>query len=85
MRKSIEEIELLFTVIFKVNTELKHKSNWSLIKEDKFGRMRYSLYFEFPTEYRDQVFSLSKFCGFNFDHELFDFNFKTTTFIMDYV
>jgi hypothetical protein len=77
MRNLREEVEQLFAVIYKIHPKLKDMSHWSFKKCEEYGIRFFSLHFEFPSEYRDEVISISKFCGINFEHEFFNLNVTT--------
>lgn len=90
MRNIHKDIEQFLTVLFKIHPELKDKVDYSLstttipflLHETGVlipNHETLSMTLNFPGCYRDQVFSISKFCGINFEHEFYD-NLDMITF-----
>ena len=78
-----KDIEQFVTVLFKTHPELKYSVNYSLSTTTipfllpESGRLipnheTLSMTLNFPSCYRNQVLTISKFCGINFEHEFYD-------------
>ena len=93
MRNIHKDIEQFIAVLFKTHPELKDSTNYSLsTKTIPFilpesgvlipNHETLSMTLKFPGSYRDQVLTISKFCGINFEHEFYDLDILTieTTF-----
>jgi hypothetical protein len=85
-----KDIEQFLTVLFKIHPELKYKVDYSLSTTTiplflhEIGRVipnheTLSMTLNFPSCYRNQVLTISKFCGINFEHEFYD-NLDMVTF-----
>lgn len=83
MRNLHKDIEQFVTVLFKTHPELKYSVNYSLSTTTipfllpESGRLipnheTLSMTLNFPSCYRNQVLTISKFCGINFEHEFYD-------------
>ena len=83
MRNPHKDIEQFVTVLFKTHPELKYSVNYSLSTTTisfllpESGRLipnheTLSMTLNFPSCYRNQVLTISKFCGINFEHEFYD-------------
>lgn len=83
MRNLHKDIEQFVTVLFKTHPELKDTTNYSLstttipILSHESGILipnheTLSITLNFPRCYRNQVLTISKFCGINFEHEFYD-------------
>jgi hypothetical protein len=85
-----KDIEQFVTVLFKTHPELKDRLYYSLsattipIFSHESGILipnheTLSMTLNFPGCYRNQVLTISKFCGINFEHEFYD-NLDMVTF-----
>jgi hypothetical protein len=83
VRNPHKNIEQFVTVLFKTHPELKYSVNYSLSTTTipfllpESGRLipnyeTLSMTLNFPSCYRNQVLTISKFCGINFEHEFYD-------------
>jgi hypothetical protein len=83
VRNLHKDIEQFVTVLFKTHPELKYSVNYSLSTTTipfllpESGRLipnheTLSMTLNFPSCYRNQVLTISKFCGINFEHEFYD-------------
>jgi hypothetical protein len=83
VRNLHKDIEQFVTVLFKTHPELKYSTNYSLSTTTipfllpESGRLipnyeTLSMTLNFPSCYRNQVLTISKFCGINFEHEFYD-------------
>jgi hypothetical protein len=83
VRNPHKDIEQFVTVLFKTHPELKYSVNYSLSTTTipfllpESGRLipnheTLSMTLNFPSCYRNQVLTISKFCGINFEHEFYD-------------
>ena len=83
MRNIHKDIEQFVTVLFKTHPELKYITNYSLstttipIFSHESGVLipnheTLSMTLNFPRCYRNQVLTISKFCGINFEHEYYE-------------
>jgi hypothetical protein len=91
MRKAEESLKQMMYILFKSHPELKKDFNHNMTIENgrKYGMSnsefrdyeKHILTITFPRKYRDEVFTISKFCGINFAHEYYDE--ETITFKSD--
>jgi hypothetical protein len=79
MESVINTVDKFITILYKTNPGLINNCQYSISVDRPTIRnfrdeivslnLSYQLRFEFPQQYRDQVLTISKFCGINFEHE----------------
>lgn len=87
----MKELENFWEILGKENPELRNKVELNITKraepryfvsERKFVQESRSYQFsmEFPSRFRDEIYSLSKFCGLELHHEYTTYEEERTIF-----
>lgn len=90
----IKEIEQFITILIKTNPGLsgccsydisatRTKDHLPWFYEEMYEEM-YTVSFNFPIYYRNEVIKISKFCGINFEYEFYDYQEGTIRFETEY-
>ena len=85
MKNLLKEIEQFITILIKTNPGLSGRYNYDISYTRKdtdpwFYEEVYSVSFNFPMIYRNEVLKISKFCGIRFEHEYYSYQDSVVRF-----